>query len=233
MILLSIEGNIGSGKSTLLTRLRQNHPEWNFIAEPVETWKKIHDGEKNIIERFYQDQDNYAFSFQIMAYITRLKDLMQAVNSPPPQGKTNVFICERSTDTDHYVFAKMLYQSGKIREMDWQIYQQYIQTFTDQYQVSGVIYVQTDPEKCLQRIHTRARSGEEVVPLEYLQDCHQYHQDWLTSSSWENKVFTIDSTPDKDDNYYWLEQEDKIVKFIYSLSDSNNITTNDYVSSNC
>ena len=32
---------------------------------------------------------------------------------------------------------------------------------------------------CYHRIHKRAREGEEVIPLAYLQDCHNYHEDFL------------------------------------------------------
>ena len=149
-----------------------------------------------------------------MAYITRLKDLMNTLSN---HKKDTVFVCERSTDTDHYVFAKMLYESGKIREIDWQIYQQYVYTFTDKYKVNGVVYVKTQPEICLERIKKRNRSGEEVVPLDYLRNCHNYHTHWLEEPEWESKVFTLDSTPDTNDDSYWIEQEKNITKFITKM----------------
>ena len=170
-MIITVEGNIGSGKSTLLKRLRSHHPEWCFLDEPVELWKTVTNSEgKDIIECFYSDQEKYAFSFQILAYITRLKKIMEA-----QQKKSNpnqIFISERSVDTDHYVFAKMLYDDGKISELDWQIYQQYIQNFSQASKVDAVIYVSTAPEKCLERINIRNRTGESNISLDYLQGCH-------------------------------------------------------------
>jgi deoxycitidine kinase/deoxyguanosine kinase len=74
--IISIEGNIGSGKSTLLENLR-NHFQYNskvlIIKEPIEEWESIKDGEgTNILQKFYKDQEKYAFSFQMLAFISRL-----------------------------------------------------------------------------------------------------------------------------------------------------------------
>ncbi len=77
--IVSIEGNIGSGKSTVVNTLceyfngRESNGNVYFLEEPVNEWVKIQDLEgKNIIEKFYEDQDKYSFSFQMMAYISRL-----------------------------------------------------------------------------------------------------------------------------------------------------------------
>jgi hypothetical protein len=40
-LLISIEGNVGAGKSTLLQLLRDRHPEWVFIDEPVDFWESL------------------------------------------------------------------------------------------------------------------------------------------------------------------------------------------------
>ena len=78
-IIISIEGNIGSGKSTLLERLKevcQLDPSICFIQEPVDIWNTIKDSSgETILEKYYDDQHKYAFSFQMMAYITRLSVL--------------------------------------------------------------------------------------------------------------------------------------------------------------
>lgn len=176
-MLISLEGNIGSGKSTLLQRLKDTHPEWIFLDEPVSIWKEVKNEEgKDIIECFYGDQEKYAFSFQILAYITRLKKLLEALKK---YSSSTVLVTERSIETDHFVFAKMLFDDGKISPLDWQIYQQYIQTFTDQSKVDALVYVRTSPETCQERIHIRDREGESNIGLEYLQSCHNYHEKWL------------------------------------------------------
>ena len=79
--IFTIEGNIGSGKSTLITILKKSntalkHIPIIYLPEPVAIWESIKDSKgKNIIEKYYQNQEKYAFSFQMMAYISRIHQL--------------------------------------------------------------------------------------------------------------------------------------------------------------
>ena len=79
----SIDGNIGSGKSRLIQELQKHDAFDNkivFISEPVNSWNEIKDkNEKTILEHFYEDKKKYAFSFQIMAYISRLVQLKRYI----------------------------------------------------------------------------------------------------------------------------------------------------------
>lgn len=182
--IISVEGNIGSGKSTFLKYLKENtdlvtqtlkHPVV-FVQEPVDEWNNIKDAAgESIIQKFYSNQEEYAFSFQIMAYITRLRKLMEALEKNP----SSIVICERSLETDKHVFAKMLYYSKKIREIDWVIYNYWFDTFLEKVKTDLIIYINTKPEICNERIIKRSRKGEEGIPLKYLQDCHKYHTLWL------------------------------------------------------
>ena len=89
MKLFSVEGNIGSGKSTFIAKLKEELKHINgipvvYIPEPVEEWESIHSVEgKNMIELFYSDPKQYAFAFQMMAYITRLAYLKREMKKYP------------------------------------------------------------------------------------------------------------------------------------------------------
>ena len=112
--IVSIEGNIGSGKSTLLANLRNNYKDDAnivFLKEPVDEWEKITDENGvTILEKFYADQEKYSFSFQMMAYVSRLKVLRDELkNIKFSEDKKTIIITERSLHTDKMVFAKMLY----------------------------------------------------------------------------------------------------------------------------
>ncbi len=181
-MIISVEGNIGSGKSTILDILREKHFDNDniiFVDEPVSEWNLIKDGDKTILELFYQDKDKYSFTFQIMAYITRLRKLLEAVENNP----NKIIICERSIYTDKYVFAKMLYQQGYINEIEWQTYNYWFDTFKQKTKLDSVIYINTDPDICFERIKKRNRTGESNIPIEYLEHCHNLHQEWLTNDS--------------------------------------------------
>ena len=180
--IISVEGNIGSGKSTLLQKLKNEFDTLDgyqimYLPEPVSSWNEIVDVQgKTIIEHFYADQNKYAFSFQMMAYITRLTQIKKAIEDAP---NDSIIITERCLYTDKYIFAKMLYDSETMNHIEYTIYLKWFDEFASYSKLSGLIYIQTTPELCLERVAKRARSGEELIPLDYLSSCHEYHENWL------------------------------------------------------
>ena len=182
--IVSIEGNIGSGKSTLLENLRKqyaNHTHIIFLQEPIDEWEKITDNEGNtMLKKFYANQEKYSFAFQIMAYISRLTILRQTIkNIIHDTINQYIIITERSLYTDKHVFAKMLYDQGKIEDVCYQIYLNLFEEFVNDFPINYIVYVNTNSEKCYERIHNRARDGEEVIPITYIPDCHNYHETFL------------------------------------------------------
>lgn len=208
--IISIEGNIGTGKSTLVQMLKdtyKNNPNIVFLQEPVDMWNTIKDTNgETILSKFYGDQDKYAFSFQMMAYISRISILKKAIKSNP--GKT--IISERCVLTDRNVFAKMLYDSGKIEDVNYQIYLQWFDEFIEEVPVSGIVYVRADPEVSYERVMKRAREGE-VIPLEYLEECHKYHESWLSLS--DRKVITFDGNVEFIDGIpqEWIDKIEAVI----------------------
>ena len=186
-MIVSIEGNIGSGKSTVLEILREyfkDNKKVFFVDEPVAEWNNVRDGDKTILELFYENKEKYSFSFQILAYITRLRKLLNAIDD-----KSNeIIICERSIYTDKFVFAKMLYQQGYINEIEWQSYNYWFDTFKEKTNVDSIIYINTEPNICFDRIKKRNRNGESSIPLEYLTHCHQLHHEWLHENKKDNII---------------------------------------------
>ena len=81
------------------------------------------------------------------------------------------------------VFAQMLFDSGKLEYLQFQIYLKWFDSFIKQYPLSKIIYVKTSPEICHYRISKRSRQGEDIIPLEYLDNCDKYHENMLLSDS--------------------------------------------------
>ena len=179
--IISIEGNIGSGKSTFLSYLKEYYKDSEviFLREPVDEWEKIREKEtgETMLEKFYADQPRYAFSFQIMAFISRLSLLREIVKTNPYA----TIITERCLHTDKLVFAKMLYDMGNIEDVNYQIYCQIYDEFAKDYPVQHIIYIRADPEICHERIQLRSRQGESSISLEYLTQCAKYHDDMIVS----------------------------------------------------
>jgi deoxycitidine kinase/deoxyguanosine kinase len=164
-MIITIDGNIGSGKSTLVDYLKRHLKNVVFLQDPVHLWEEIKDENgMSMVEKFYQNQEKYSFSFQIMAFISRLAILRKAVRENPEA----VIISERSLFTDRHVFAKMLSDQKKIESVNFKIYLNWFDEFAKDFPVHKYIYIECKPEICQERIKKRSRTGEETIPLDYL-----------------------------------------------------------------
>jgi len=214
-IIVSIDGNIGSGKSTLLKQLqdrRASQEEIVFVKEPVDEWASIRDlNGRTMLEMFYEDPDTYAFSFQMMAYISRLAVLKETIEGHP---KARVIVTERSLFTDKHIFAEMLYQAGKIKDVDFQIYSRWFNVFAKEYPVSKTVYVRASPETCADRIRRRARDGESVIDLAYLRDCHEYHEAMIREHTRGQELLVLNADLDMGEPGVQEEWIRKVLDFL-------------------
>ena len=108
------------------------------------------------------------------------------------------------------VFAQMLYDSGKMESIEFQVYLKWFDSFIQEYPVSKIIYVKTNPEICHYRIAKRSRQGESIIPLEYLDNCDVYHEKMLSSTSICKSQLVLDGNKDIYDNQgelkNWIQQ---------------------------
>ena len=215
----SVEGNIGSGKSTFIKYLKNNFKNLYgykiiYLLEPVSEWESIKDNDnKNIIEKYYKDNKKYAFSFQMMAYISRLAQIKNAIK----KFSNIIIITERSIYCDKNVFAKMLYDDKKIEEVEYNIYLKWFDTFVNDFNFNGIIYINTSTSVCDKRIKLRNRKGESI-PLEYLDKCKLYHDEFCSKF----KTITLDGDKNKTDDLYeiWIK---RICTFIINTCDISNM----------
>ena len=182
-LIISVDGNIGSGKSTLIEQLKdifKDMPNVHFIQEPVDTvWNLITDRHgETLLSNFYRDPSKHAFTFQMMAYISRLVILRDAVKNP----KYDVIITERCLETDRNVFEKMLHAQGIISDMEHAVYNMWFDEFYKEIRCNAIIYVRASVDTCMERIQKRSREGE-TVTQEYITDCVRYHEEWIMNDS--------------------------------------------------
>jgi deoxyadenosine/deoxycytidine kinase len=59
------------------------------------------------------------------------------------------------------------------------------------------IYVRAEPAVSFERILQRGRPGE-MIPMEYLQNCHKYHDEWLLLTSSPLLILNADADIKKD-----------------------------------
>jgi deoxyadenosine/deoxycytidine kinase len=207
-ILISIEGNIGAGKSYLLSNLRKNHPEWCFIDEPVEFWESLkNDAKESLLEVFYKDQRRWSYTFQNCALLSRFNNIETTISdfatnaaakfnkeqaalpeaersTGPMKPVPQVFITERCLDTDHEVFAKMLHADGQLDNLEFDLYERWFNLLgKSATPLSAIVYVDTVPTTCSERITLRSREGEGGIPLAYLTSLDTFQRNWIDSTN--------------------------------------------------
>jgi len=214
--IISIEGNIGSGKSTILELLKEECKKMYdiiFLQEPVSEWNQITDNSgQTILSKFYENQEKYSFAFQMMAYISRLSLLKKTIKEHPGA----IIVTERCLETDRHVFAKMLYDSGKIEEVEYKIYLRWFDDFIEEVKINKMIYLKTLPETSYYRIAKRSRDGESSISLDYLISCDIYHQSMIDNIGIETMVINCDDDIEQNSKIMekWI---DKIKNFILNI----------------
>ena len=215
-IIISFDGNIGSGKSTKVKDIEKYYNEQGrtdilFIQEPIDTWNSVVD-EKGvtILSNYYKDQKRFAFRLQMLAYISRLALLRDAIKKG-----YKYIITERCVGTDRNVFSKMLYDKGDIEHDEYIIYKKWYSEFICDVPIGAIVYIKASPEICLERVNIRAREGENI-PLVYLKECDKYHDEWINSEQIPKLVIDadIDLNKNPEAKNGILEQIDA---FIHSL----------------
>ena len=182
-----VEGNIGSGKTSFLQALEKQYSnDVQVIYEPVEQWKSVKDRSSNsILDYFYTDMERYSYLFQSAVFLSRIQSLEQIDKT-----KKFVFI-ERSIDCDKIIFAKNCFENKTLSEIEWMVYINWhdwlstkliMQNSIPNPKQATYIYLKTPPEISYQRMQKRNRTEEECVPLDYLNQIHDKHEEWLLRS---------------------------------------------------
>jgi deoxyadenosine/deoxycytidine kinase len=194
-VLLSLEGNIGSGKSTVLQILKERHPDWIFVDEPVGDWLALRNEHgESLLEVFYKDKKRWSYTFQNAAVLYRFKKLRGALDSLSP-GSPAVIVMERSLETDRQIFCRMLHRDGFVDSLEKRLYEDWFTHITGMVpEVDGYIFINTDPKMSFERVAKRAREGESVIPLAYLEELDTYHRNWLFGERNDKPVLDFTNT---------------------------------------
>lgn len=210
--IIAIEGNIGVGKSTFTNILKENFNNSLIVSEPVDMWINMKDDKgDNILGLFYKDIKRWAYSFQNLAYVTRMIKISEAINSD----KELIFL-DRSLGTDKNVFEKMLYDDKVLSELEHKMYELWCNFYQKNIHSSEeyIIYLKCDPNTSFERIKKRGREEEKNITLEYLEKLHKYHELWLTD---KNNVLVIDCDKDFENDKTYQKNIISSVKDFFSL----------------
>nr|XP_021390400.1 thymidine kinase 2, mitochondrial isoform X1 [Lonchura striata domestica] len=90
-------------------------------------------------------------------------------------------LCHGKAFGSYYSSQSSHSASGKMPEVDYAVLSEWfdwIQNNTD-VSVDLIVYLQTSPKVCYERLKTRCREEEKVIPLEYLEAIHELYEEWL------------------------------------------------------
>jgi deoxyadenosine/deoxycytidine kinase len=205
---ITIEGNIGVGKSTFTNIMKELFNNSVIVSEPVDMWlnTKTNSGE-NILGLFYKDIPRWGYTFQNLAYVTRMMKIQDAIESD-----NDIIFLDRSIGTDRYVFEKMLHDDGLITDIEHNMYEiwcDFYQNYVNKNNNWNYIYLRCNPETALSRIQKRGREEEKNIYLEYLTKLHKYHDEWLYKN---DNVLIIDCDKDFEHDKKYQEEIIKEIK---------------------
>ncbi|XP_033642184.1 deoxynucleoside kinase-like [Asterias rubens] len=185
---VSIEGNIGAGKTTLVNFFSKQK-DVTVIEEPVKKWQNVRG--HNLFDLMYHDPQQWSFVFQSYVQLTMLENHSIQVDTP-------IKLMERSVHSARYCFVENMHLEKKMSDPEFvvldELYQWVVRNHD--FSVDRIIYLQTTPEKCHERVLERCRDEEEGIPLEYLQGIHQRYEDWLIHKKFPvpGSVMVLDAT---------------------------------------
>ncbi|KAG7214382.1 hypothetical protein INR49_023093 [Caranx melampygus] len=161
---ICVEGNIASGKTTCLEYFSKTS-NIEVLTEPVSKWRNLH-GHNPLGPSLspqglmYQDPVRWGFTLQTYIQLTMLERHTSSISAP-------IRMMERSIFSAKYIFVENLFRSGKMPEVDYAVLSEWFNWLTSNISISVdlIVYLQTSPEICHQRLKQRFREEEQVIPL--------------------------------------------------------------------
>jgi deoxyadenosine/deoxycytidine kinase len=175
-----ISGIIGAGKTTLLKllglKLSQKGIKVVIIKEPIEEVRA-----SGILDAFYNDISRWGYTIQTKFFESRVISIKKAHHENPD---ADLFILERSP-WDDKIFMKMLYESNKVNEIEWNLYNSWCNLWEQLMPFSPDLFLYLKPSivECQRRIKERGRGEETSVSEDYQRDLEKYHDDFFNSGA--------------------------------------------------
>lgn len=164
-LFIAVAGNIGSGKSSL-TRLLAEHFGWKPYFESVD--------DNPYLPNFYADMHRWSFHLQIYFLANRFRHHKRMTES----GES--VIQDRSIYEDAEIFARNLYEIGKMDQRDYDNYVSLFEVMTDYLKSPDLmIYLRSTIDALVQNISRRGRSFEQGIQREYLDQLNKHYESWI------------------------------------------------------
>ncbi len=175
---IAIIGNIGAGKTTL-TQLLGKHYNWDVMYEAVEGNPYLAD--------FYEDMERWAFNLQIYFLNNRFAQV-QKIRA----ATYTTIIQDRTIYEDAFIFARNLYETGVLKERDYQTYHLLFDSIINTVNHPDLlIYLKADLPKLVSQIKKRGRDFEAQIPESYLANLNRYYNEFVANYE-HGKIIEVD-----------------------------------------
>ena len=162
---IGFAGNIGSGKTTF-TKLIAQRQNWESFYESVT--------DNPYLDDFYADMKRWSFNLQVYFLHKRFK--MHQTMSKMNKG----VVQDRTIYEDVEIFAKNLYDMGKMKKRDWENYRGLFFAIEPSLKKPDlIVYLKTSIDILLSRIKTRNRTFEQNIDPEYLHNLNISYNKWI------------------------------------------------------
>jgi deoxyadenosine/deoxycytidine kinase len=173
---IAIAGKIGSGKTTLTQLLSEKYgwePHFEVVAE------------NPYLADFYGDMERWALQLQVF-FLSKRFQAHQTIL----RGNASA-IQDRSIYEDAHIFARALFEQGKMNKRDYENYLDLYRTMTEFLVPPDLmVYVQRSVNCLRSRIAERGREYERNIPSAYLEHLNTCYEDWIGNYK-IGKVLTV------------------------------------------
>ena len=175
---IGLAGNIGVGKTTF-TKLLSEELNWTPIFESV--------SDNPYLSDFYSDMKRWSFNLQIF-FLHKRFEMHQKMSA-----SLMSVIQDRTIYEDLEIFARNLYQLGKLSQRDWDNYCGLFKVMNSYLKKPDlIIYLKADTDTLLSRIKKRGRDYENSIDSEYIHTLNISYDRWIESIS-DQPVMTIET----------------------------------------
>ncbi|MGD0037731.1 MAG: deoxynucleoside kinase [Bacteroidota bacterium] len=165
-LFVAVAGNIGAGKSSL-ARLLGGRFQWKPYFESVDDNPYLSD--------FYADMSRWSFHLQIYFLANRFKCHKEIVES------SESVIQDRSIYEDAEIFARNLFDIGKMTERDYTNYVSLFHVMMEYLKPPDLmIYLRANVDTLEKQISKRGRDFEQGIQRSYLETLNKLYEDWIT-----------------------------------------------------
>ena len=173
--IMSLEGIPGCGKTKVLMGLESQYLDQSdviFRRELEFEWESIRQGDSSLLDLYYANPQEAGFAFQLLYFLITERQLQKTLISDP---KARVIVCERSLLSGKHVYIPL--HDPCLSRVEHAVYDLLLQREgVRQVLPNHIVFLDSEPRKCLGKRSRKDMKGDEIITLEYLEKCRLHHK---------------------------------------------------------